>query len=524
MSRFLLIGLDGAEPTLLERWTDEGYLPHLASLRNRGSYLHCDSTVPPATFPAWTTCVTGVNPGRHGIFDFTEVIPGRYAIRFVNATFRKAPAVWSILSAAGKRVGILGVPATYPPETVNGFMVSGFDSPVATCIDRSFVHPPDLYEEVRGWRFADFQETRIGPGWHAAALPRLLDSIAKKEAIARKLFRQEPWDFFMVVFGEADTAGHHFWLFQDDHSPRHQPGFPDAILQVYARLDKAVGGFLEEVGDDVLVGVVSDHGFGGSGTGVLHLNNWLAERDYLNFRAGFGSFAKRLGVAVTPAQWQGVLFRRLSNLAARAESRSRFHGIDWTQTRAWSEELNYFPSIRVNLRGREPQGQVNPPDYEAFCRDLSAELEGWWPVRKAWRRDELYHGPYVDRAPDIILELALEEGYSHSCLRSRGGPAFRRLLPHEYLGGKERGTAGAHRATGVLFLSTPAETDRARLEDVAPMVLAHMGVTGPPMDGRSLLGRPQSSAQATQPFEERPYSPHQAHLIEDRLRSLGYFE
>jgi len=501
-----------------------GHLPNLARLRQMGTCLHCASTVPPASFPAWTTCVTGVNPGRHGIFDFTELKSGEYGIRFVNGSYRKAPAIWNVLSHAGKRVGVLGVPGTYPPEEVNGFIVSGFDSPVTTHIDRSFVYPREVYEEVCGWSFAEFQETHIGRGWHAMALGKLLNQIDRKEAIACRLFRREPWDFFMVVLGESDTVAHHFWLFHDPNSPRHRSGFEDAIQRVYVRLDAAVGALMDAGGEDVIVGVISDHGFGGAGTGVVHLNNWLAEHGYLKFSGTGGSLAKRVALAATPTLWRGALFRRFGNLAARAESRSRFAGIDWAHTLAWSEELNYFPSIRVNLRGREPQGQVDPQDYESFCGRLCAELEEWEPVQKAWRREALYHGPHVDRAPDIILGLALENGYSHSCLRSRGGHAFRRLASQEYLGGKERGMTGHHRETGVLFLSRPTAAKEARLEDVAPTILACLGVQGPTMEGSSLLEPERGTVHLHQPAEERPYSLAQQRVIEERLRALGYFE
>ncbi|MBN2311560.1 MAG: alkaline phosphatase family protein [Candidatus Hydrogenedentes bacterium] len=528
MKRFLLIGLDGAEPGLIEPWMAEERLPNLARLRERGSYLRVRSTVPPATFPAWTSCVTGVNPGRHGVFDFTEMAPRAYAIRFVNATHRKAPALWRILSDAGKRVGVLGVPATYPPEPVNGFMVSGFDSPVATEVDRSFVYPADLYSAVRGWRFADFQETRIEQGWHAVALSRLLAKIEDKKRIAVDLYNREPWDFFMVVFGESDTVAHHFWLFQDSASPRWRraPGLEDAIGQVYERLDAAVGALVKAAGPDVVVGVVSDHGFGGAGTGVVHLNNWLANEGLLAFAGpATGSLLKRLALRATPHRWQGGLFRRFHNLATRAESQSRFGGIDWGRTLAWSEELNYFPSIRVNLQGREPAGQVAPGEYEAFCRDLCARLEQWAPVRKAWRREELYEGDYVKRAPDIVLELALEHGYSHSCLRSRGGPPFRRLAPGEYFGGKERGMTGNHRSRGVLFLSEQTEFCAARIEDVAPTVLAELGVPAPAMDGTSLLTSGETAPDAgAGGAPEEGYTPEQEREIEGRLRDLGYFE
>jgi predicted AlkP superfamily phosphohydrolase/phosphomutase len=521
----LVIGLDGAEPGLVEPWMDEGGLPHLARLRETGSYLRLAGTAPPATFPAWTSCVTGVNPGRHGIFDFTEMAPGAYAVRFVNATRRAAPALWTILSGAGKRVGVLGVPATYPPERVNGFMVSGFDSPVCTAVDHSFVYPASLYREVQAWRFADFQETDIGPGWHAKALPRLLEGIAVKETIAAGLFAREPWDFFMVVFGESDTVAHHFWMFHDPRSPRHQPGHEDAIRRVYERLDAAVGRLVALAGDEVTVAVMSDHGFGGAGTGVVHLNNWLAQRGYLRFDNAGGGLFKRLALTATPGRWRGPLFRKFRRWAEVFESRSRFGGIDWAHTRAWSEELNYFPSVRVNLKGREPQGQVAPAEYDAFCARLCEELQSWPPIKKAWRRDELYSGAHVARAPDIIIELALENGYSHSCLRSRGGPAFRRIGPREYLGGKERGMNGNHRPTGVLFLSKPVTAGAARIEDIAPTVLAELGVPGPPMDGSPLLGNAaEGTCSSTGEGRPHPYSPDQERAVEDRLRALGYLE
>lgn len=528
MPRFLLIGLDGAEPSLCSQWMREGRLPNLAAIAQRGAFLPCASVDPPVTFPAWCTCVTGVNPGRHGIFDFTEPVRGKYAIRFVNSTDRQAPALWTILSRAGKRVCILGVPGTYPPEPVNGVMVSGFDSPVATRIDRSFVYPPELYDRVRAWRFADFQEHHIDEGWHAVALEKMLAKIDDKRDVALSLLRCEPWDFVMVVFGESDTVSHHFWLFHDERSPRHRPGFQTAIRDVYERLDAAVGALIDAAGDDVVVGVCSDHGFGGAGSGVVHINNWLHENGYLTFTPARDSVLKRAALAWTPQSARGALFRAFERVAARAESHSRFAGIDFSRTRAWSDELNYFPSIHVNLIGREPLGQVPMDAYDAFCDELCVRLEQWDAVASAKRRDAVYHGPYTDRAPDIILDLALEDGYSHSCVRSRGGPSFRRLHPDEFLGGKERGMTGNHRPTGALFLSKPTVCGAARLEDIAPTVLAELGVTGPPMDGSSLFApyvegdEYRSKAGATS--VAHVYTSDQERELEQRLRDLGYFE
>jgi len=505
----------------------EGRLPHLAALSQRGSFLPCASTRPPVTFPAWTTCVTGVNPGRHGIFDFTCQTPGAHQIEFCNSTYRKAPALWNILSDAGKRVGVLGVPGTYPPEPVNGFLVSGFDSPVATAVDSSCVYPPERFRQVRDWRFADFQESHIGPGWHEAALGALLAKIEDKEAIALDLLQEEPWDFFMVVFGESDTVAHHFWLFHDQDSPRHMDDGPrHAIRDIYQRLDETVGKLCAAAHEDTVVAVVSDHGFGGAGTGVVHLNNWLAQEGYLRFSGASGeSMLKRLALRWVPPSLRGAAFRRFRKLATAAESKSRFGGIDWAHTTAWSEELNYFPSIRVNLAGRDPDGQVKREDYDSFVAELCARLESWAPVAKAWPRADLFDGPCVERAPDIVVELAFEDGYSHNCLRSRGGAPFRRLTQEEWYGGKEKGMTGNHRDPGILLLSEKTAASGASLQDVAPTVLAVLGVPAPPMDGASLLGTgTQARAAHGAAKEEKPYDRAAAKVVEDRLRALGYFE
>ncbi len=526
MARFLLIGLDGAEPSLVERWIVDGRLPNLARLRERGGYSTCKSTIPHATFPAWSTCVTGVNPGKHGVIDFTQQIPGEYAIRFINATAREYPAIWNVLSDLDKRSCVLGVPTTYPPQAMNGILVSGFDSPVCTGIDSSFVYPPEAYEQVKEWTFADFQETDIDSGWHAMALEKLLQGVERKERIALDLYKQEPWDFFMVVFGETDTVSHHFWMHHDPQSPRHRAEHQTAIQQVYERLDATVGEFLEASDEEVVIGIVSDHGFGGAGTGVVYLNNWLAQQGHLRFTKQRESWLKKLALTVVPDAWKGTLFRKFQGLASKAESQSRFSGIDFSQTLAWSEELNYFPSIRVNLAGREPEGQVAPEDYEDFCRTLCAELETWEVIKKAWRRDEIYSGPYVDRAPDIVLELALDEGYSHSCLRSRGGEVFRRLEEHEHIGGKEKGMNGNHRQEGIFMLSKPFSIESMSLLNVTPTVYDVLGVAAPELDGGSVLGgavaeRIRASENSAQ---DAVYTKEQEAAVEARLRDLGYFE
>src|SRR6202795_1900907 len=176
---------------------EAGDMPVLRRLTALGMSGVLRSTTPPVTFPAWSSFMTGVNPGKHGIFDFTRRLPGTYEIAFVSSRDRRVPTIWQLLSDAGRRVAVLGVPTTYPPEAVNGIVVGGFDSPVATGIDGSFVHPRAFYDEMRAavgpYTITDFQELRIGPGWHDRALPSLLTAIERKRDLARYVLARERW-------------------------------------------------------------------------------------------------------------------------------------------------------------------------------------------------------------------------------------------------------------------------------------------------------------------------------------------
>lgn len=545
MTRVLLIGLDGADPELAARWMGEGRLPHLQALAAHGVFSSLQGVVPPVTFPAWTTCVTGVNPGRHGITDFTEMVHSEYAIRFLNSTDRKAPALWNILSDAGKRVCVLGVPGTWPPEAVNGIFVSGFDSPVADAVDRSCVYPPEAWDRVRGWRFAPFQEHRITPEWYASALNALHKTIEEKRDIACRLLREEPWDLFMVVFGEADTVSHHFWPLEDKHSPRRVTCdivMDHPIRSIYEHLDAAVGALLEAAGEDNLVIVVSDHGFGGAGIETVHLNNFLAEHGWLQYNTVTGSNLKKLALRWLPAQGRGKLFRWFGAVAARAESRERFSGIDWRHTRAWSDELDYLPSVHINLACREPQGIVPQQSYEETVKALCALLETFPPVSRAMPRDSIYQGDWATRAPDIIIELEWKDGYRYSCTRARSNNqkgnisvpqsdrSVETLHPSKWYGGKEQGNSGVHRNPALLIMNKPINHKNPALQDIAPTVLQHLEVAAPVMEGASLFDIDGMNRMADMdktdwcPAEEERHTNQQEDILETRMRNLGYFE
>ncbi|MFQ6104067.1 MAG: alkaline phosphatase family protein [Candidatus Glassbacteria bacterium] len=561
--KVLIVGMDGASPGLLFPWAQEGKLPNIARLIENGKHGTLLSTIPPATFPAWSSFMTGTNPGKHGLYDFTTRVKGSYAVEFVNSTYRKTPTIWKLLNEAGYRVGVMGMPSTYPPEHLDGFMISGFDSPVATGIEGSFVWPGDLYgkikREIGKYLITDFQELRIGPGWHDRALEGLQKTIERKEQIARFLLQNEDVDVFCVLFGESDTVSHHFWSAFDRQSPRFSEPLASrhagSILKVYRWIDSAIGSILQEFPEDSLILVASDHGFGGSGNEVLYLNRWLSQMGYLSFRDGGSTLINGLEglksklLGVVPVRFQEQLFRRFGGkIANTLESRLRFGSIDWDGTVAFSEELNYFPSIWMNVNGREPEGKVSPGDeYEHLRDDIIRDLENWMNpvsgspiVKKAWRREELYQGDYVTDAPDIILELALNRGYSYNVLPTRstqGTACFRTLATEELIGSKGKGMNGSHRREGIYIVSGPSlrgqeEGQTFSIWDPAVTVLEFMGVEiTDEMDGvdmsKSLREDAASKASAqkwTRSVSQEPLSQSEQEEIAKRLRSLGYLE
>ena len=357
------VGWDGASFEVLEPLLAEGRLPVLSKFLSRAARRPLRSTVPPVTFPAWTTFLTGCEPATHGLTDFT--LRDGYSVRFVNASYRRVPTLWKRMSDAGLRVGSYAVPATYPPEPLDGIVVPGFDTPLGasgSCRTEPAGVGLQIIERHGSLAVGGPSQLRIGPGWHRDALARMLADIETRTRIVCELLEAEAFDCFMVHFGESDTVSHHFWHHADVRSPRFDPeGIPTAVADVYQALDRALGRLLKTVGTGAAVMLVSDHGSGGTSDRVIFWNRWLADRGYLGFhsRSPLGRVQKsvrRAAMALLPHTLAASLFRRAERAADWAESAARFSGVDWSRTVAFSEELNYQPAVWINRDGREPRG------------------------------------------------------------------------------------------------------------------------------------------------------------------------
>ncbi|HET8935711.1 MAG TPA: alkaline phosphatase family protein [Polyangiales bacterium] len=564
-ARHLLIGLDGAGLDLV-RALGPSALPNLHASMKRGACAPLRSVIPPATLPNWASLLTGMNPGRHGVFDFT--IREGYRVHFTAGSVRALPTWIKQLDANGLRCASLFFPGTFPPEPLErGVYISGWDAPVAFEADASFVWPRALHREIVARfgpsRFDDVNEFEAdSPGWHAQLPAALCKRIERRVELACWLMEQSPFDVFAIYFGESDTAAHHLWSLHDPSSPRRpahvSASEQDGLARVYRSLDRAVGALLAAAGgEDVELTIVSDHGSGGASDRVMYLNRALSEAGLLTFHSGTWTRAlitraKDIALTRLPPRLRERLFRSAGALLpGLLESRVRFGAIDMQRTAVFSDELNYFPALHYNLAGRDPLGTVATSELPSLRRRIEDALyalrdphTGQATVRRVYAREELFHGPMVPRAPDLLLELALSDGYSYNLMPSSSAPPatgpFRRLEKSEYLGRKGRSLAGSHRDRGLYIAAGPriraaGEID-ANITDVAATLLARLDIDMSTllasMDGRALdhilIPSPSPSPTAS-PHLESPsptiaITPSQRARVEERLRKLGYIE
>jgi predicted AlkP superfamily phosphohydrolase/phosphomutase len=438
--RVVVIGLDGVPFTYVRRLVDAGELPNFRALLEDGAMAQMDTTVPNVSSVAWASFMTGQNPGKHNIYGFIDRPAGSLRVFIPTSRDMRSPALWEILSAHGKRVFAMNVPVTYPPRDVNGIVVGCFLSPnvekaapnedVANALKRL-----NYCVDADPWRAHENKDAFLSH----------LDEVFERRIDAMRYFwRQEPWDFFMAHIMETDRLHHFFWEEMEQGHERYAPAFRD----FYERVDAVLGEVRSWLDDDTTLLVLSDHGFC-SIRQEVYVNTWLHDAGYLGYAS-----------------------EEPKSLADIADT-SLAYSLDPGR-------------IFMNLAGREPGGRVRPgAEYERL-RDEVAEgalavldpASGKAVVDRVYRREELYHGPYADHAPDLVLATA--EGYDPKGLFGKPELFF-----------KGTTLVGMHTTPdALLYVQGIDSIDRRPfITDVAPTILELLGLPVPDdMDGRSLLG------------------------------------
>ena len=534
--RVVVIGIDGGTLDLIEPWAEAGHLPTFKRLMRRGCWGDLRSTFPPLTCPAWYSFSTGMNPGKLGMFNFFCLEPGSYRVRmFDYRDLDGVPEVWDLLSDQGYTCGIVNNPIAYPPREVSGYMVAGFRAPSKR---HQYAWPSELrdrLDEIAGGYEIDVP---VGsePDQTLAAALRVM---SKRQKVFLHLLRHDPTDFFLGVFTATDRVCHQF-LNQS----------AERMLPLFRQLDSNLAAIWDVLGPQDRLLVMSDHGFGPRRDG-FYVNQWLIDKGYLRLRPGREPF-ERLGLTVKrlrdlrdrlglreyalAARALGFLNRFLpfGSLEGKGQSildlikRGR---IDWRHTKA----VAIPDGIYLNTEDR-PQGIVRrgteAQALRAEIREGLAQIDHPCAGRRlrvsTYTPEELYWGPLVNRAPDVLWSI---EDWSWGTIWNipeSGGWYGKLDLAH-------------HRPNGLFMAAGPGIPAGARVADVsitdlAPTVLGWMGVPIPEdMDGRPLekivpgdegVSRRSDGTARTSTRESDSLSSAASEEPEvwERLRGLGYLD
>ncbi len=550
-SPLLIIGLDGASPQWIRQWTQSGDLPNLAGLIARGTFAPLLSTVPPISPAAWSTFMTGLQPGSHGVLGFRNVDARRYEYHepdIITSARVAGRTFWDVAGAHGLRVAALWVPVTYPPWKVNGLLVSGYPTPSES---RSFGYPAD---RASGIPCLTENSAFFRSAGKAAVAAELLRLARERSRVAADLIRRREFDLLVMVIGSIDHAQHRYWHYGDPAHPAYDPEgarmFGDAIRNTYRAADAAVGEMLAAASPETNVLVMSDHGGGPAASRLFHLNAWLreqgllaAERPSLWRRTATAAYRWARDRIAAKEQIYRALPRALRIRLTRFDAGASFGvaGIVWSRTRAFRFPLHIcHQGIVINLKGRQPQGCVEPADYEPLREQLIRDLlslrdphNGRAVAASVRRREEIYQGAQIEALPDLIVETA--EGYSGSS--QLWSPPITSTSLRQL-----RSLSGIHRREGILIAAGPnirrgAELSRPSICDLAPTALSLLGVPVPAgMEGRVLneilLGAPEaarttlgeSAASPPAGIAEGAFSPEEQDSIAAHLKTLGYMD
>jgi len=502
--RLLILGLDGLSPDFLTHLVDSGLTPSLEEMMDDGVFLRLRSTTPPNSVPAWMCMATGKNPGKVGVFDF--LYKDGYSLKLISSKMVKAEPIWSILSREGLRVGVMNLPGTYPPGGVKGFMVSGLMTPSS----RECVYPRIL-SKLLAREFQNYSPDVIE--WvyfdEAQLIMEAISVARRRTRLALKLTRLTEPDFLFLVFTTPDRLLHPLWSLIDPFSDPPKNKRAMKVREMMERYWRELDEMIRTVVDFFRPGltfVVSDHGFGPK-EGTFFANECLRRNGLLCVRRGLKTHAL-ISVCHLLAHayhflgevglFQGLYsvaneafgLRKLWDYLLKYFDMASLKHVEWKRTYAFScAHTPIFGHIYINLAGREPEGIVPPSKYgevrEAIVGDLEDVGKEHGVEVRIYRREELYTGPYVHLAPDLILEVG---GFSCEFSPNLGLP----FVLGSYL--TDMRTSGTHRPYGIFLahgpdLASDKAPPEASIYDVMPTALAYYGLEAPEdVDGKIIPG------------------------------------
>lgn len=552
--RVLVIGIDGATFRLMRPLMQQGYMPFLSAVEQRGALGTLNTIYPPVTAPAWSSFMTGKNPGKHGVYEFLHRKRGTFEQIPVNAKMLGSETLWEMMSRAGKHMVVVSVPLCYPPFPVNGTLMSDFLAPKGA---RDLSYPPELLKEVED-KFGEYllyhkqvyTKDNVGN-----VLAELEEHTEYRQRVSEYLLKRDPWDFAMVYFEGTDRLQHELWHIIDPTSPMHDKAeaaqYAERTRNYYRVLDEDVrklAALARQQDPDTTVILMSDHGFGAIHK-FVNFNIWLLKEGFLRLKQDIPTQVKRVlfEMGFTPSLGYKLSMNfGFANLRLSQGMTNRnqildwvrrgflsFRNVDWSRTRAFSS--GNYGQIFINLQGREPYGSVAPQEVEQVRGDITARLTelrdpqtGEKIVARIYAQPEIFWGPFVDDAPDVAFLLA--ENY-----KALGTLEFasNKIIEPAF------GNSGDHRMDGFVGMygkeiKPGVKIENANIMDIAPTILYLMGLPIPSdLDGKVLTAPLddtlvassqiiQGDALGSREQEVPDYTEEESEEVKERLRALGY--
>jgi predicted dehydrogenase/predicted AlkP superfamily phosphohydrolase/phosphomutase len=518
--RVLFLGLDAGDTDLIEKWCQEGHLPNISKMRSRGTWARMQTTAEVVHVSAWPSIFTGAPPDEHGLYHAYVMQPGQQSPVRPRPDKSPVPFLWKILSDQGRKCIIMDAFMTCPLQNFNGTQIVEWGT--WTWFSEQSITPESVKREMQkkfgSYPAEDHSKVGMTPppdpkGFHQ----RLLAAVAKKTQVVKWLMGKEDWDLFLVVFGESHPAGHYLWHYHDPSYIAHskeQPG-QSALRDVYIALDKAVGDILKGVDDATTVFLVSGDGMGPNYSGSHILNDLLMRMKLFNNiptsangSAGKDDEAGKRGKAKTdllstvrnliPKSFRAAVSRALipRSVKEKLSLHWKTAGIAWQHSRAFLIDNANEGYIRINLKGREPQGIVEPGrEYEDLCEEIYQTVKsatnpanGKRAAHMVHKTDDIYDGPCRSHMPDIIINWNDDARLTTELLTKKYGlarsahPGYA-IMP--YYTGNHRPNA----FTIALGPEIPAGRilNRTSILDLAPTILTCLGLKPPEyMEGKVL--------------------------------------
>ncbi|ASJ05567.1 alkaline phosphatase family protein [Thermococcus barossii] len=480
--KVVIIGLDGATWDVILPFVDEGKLPTFKKLLKEGSWGILRSTLPPVTVPAWPSFATGKNPAKLGVYNFLIVDNKTGKVRVVRSTDVKSKKIWDYLGFYGKTSIVLNHPVTYPPEKIKGIIVSGMLTPPDA---RDYTYPSEVAEELGtlGYIIEPNPEV-VRTKWDTEEfMSELIRTIKKRTNTVIYLMQNYSWDFFFVLFRATDVVQHK--QFQNK----------EKLLRVYSEIDKSLDAILQTIPENTVLVLMSDHGFCELRR-YFNITKWLYEMGYIKIRKkeahGEGSkiFMK---TRITQTSILGILrklhldwIRKYIPVVIKSKLPASSVEIDLKESFVYPGILLTGASQYLSINREKVRDET---EYEKLRDELILKLSslkdpktGESVIEAIYKKEDVYSGPYLHEAPDIIF--LLKRGYGLTTFLDLTAPMFEDV----------NSPFGTHHLNGiVLFWGKGIKKgyglrQGAEITDIAPTVLHIFGFPIPrDMDGRVLL-------------------------------------